>query len=70
MIRTSRKDIDAEIMRGNYYKITTEFEIKLARKKFRRVAFSCSNLGFTGLVFVAPSGKFYATTDKILIAKY
>ena len=70
MIRTSKKDIEAEIMRGNYYEISSVFEIEYARKNFKRVAYSCSNAGFTGLVFVAPSGNFHATTDKNLIAKY
>lgn len=70
MIRTSKKDIEAEIMRGNYYEITRALQIKHARKNFKRVAYSRSNAGFTGLVFVSPSGNFYATTDKNLIAKY
>lgn len=70
MIRTSKKEIEKEIMRGDYCKITRKVEIKIARKKFKKVAYSCSSLGVTGIVYLAPSGDFYATTDKNLIDEY
>ena len=69
MIRTSKKAIDAEISSGAFYKLRTIYDIESAVKYWRRIAYSGSYQRFTGLVFLAPSGQLYATTEEELIAE-
>ena len=69
MLKTSKKAINAEIRSGAFYKLRTIHEIESAGKYWRRIAYSGSYQGFTGLVFLAPSGQLYATTEEDLIVE-